>query len=68
MLSSSLDTETTGMSAVSDKVIELESSALYFFSLLNRQDSLYIDRIYDAYEDPKRPIPEEIARLTRSYR
>lgn len=57
-----LDTETTGMSALSDKVIELGMVRCTFS--LDRKILLSIDRIYDAYEDPKRPIPEEITKLT----
>ncbi|MCK0534820.1 MULTISPECIES: 3'-5' exonuclease [unclassified Anaerobiospirillum] len=57
-----LDTETTGMNAVSDKVIELGMVRCTFS--LDRKILLSIDRIFDAYEDPKRPIPPEITRLT----
>lgn len=57
-----LDTETTGMSAVNDKIIEL--GMVRCTCSLTRKCILSIDRIYDAYEDPKVPIPEEITSLT----
>lgn len=57
-----LDTETTGMSPITDKVIELGMVRCTFS--LDRKILLSIDRIYDAYEDPKRPIPPEITKLT----
>ncbi len=57
-----LDTETTGMSALSDKIIELGMVRCTFS--LDRKIILSVDRYYDAYEDPGRPLPEEITKLT----
>lgn len=57
-----LDTETTGMSPINDKIIELGMVRCTFS--LDRRILLSIDRIYDEYEDPKRPIPPEITALT----
>lgn len=57
-----LDTETTGMSPVKEKIIEL--GLVRCTVSLDRKLILSVDRVYDAYEDPKVPIPEEITRLT----
>ena len=57
-----LDTETTGMSALSDKIIELGMVRCTFS--LDRKIILSVDRYYDAYEDPGCPIPPEITVLT----
>lgn len=57
-----LDTETTGISHFNDKVIELGMVRCTFS--VSRRIILSIDRIYDGYEDPKRPIPSEITKLT----
>lgn len=57
-----LDLETTGMNPGFDKIIELGLvRCTYAF---DRKVILSIDKIYDAYEDPKRPIPPEITELT----
>lgn len=57
-----LDTETTGTNHYNDKVIELGMVRCTFS--FTRRRILSIDRIYDGYEDPKRPIPPEITKLT----
>ena len=57
-----LDTETTGMSAISDKIIELGMVRCTFS--FDRKIILSVDRYYDAYEDPGCPIPPEITQLT----
>ncbi len=57
-----LDTETTGISHYNDKIIELGMVRCTFS--FTRRRILSIDRIYDGYEDPNRPIPPEITKLT----
>ncbi len=57
-----LDTETTGMNPGRDKIIEL--GMVRCTVSLDRNIILSVDSIYDAYEDPKMPIPPEITKLT----
>ncbi len=57
-----LDTETTGINPTSEKIIEL--GMVKCAMSLDRKCILSIDRIYDDFEDPKRPIPPEITKLT----
>lgn len=57
-----LDTETTGMNPMTDKIIELGMVRCTFSK--DRKCLLSVDRIFDAYEDPKMPIPDEITKLT----
>lgn len=57
-----LDTETTGLHAGEDKIIELGMvRCTYSF---DRKIILSIDSFYDEFEDPGRPIPFEIQNLT----
>ncbi len=57
-----LDLETTGMTAGFDKIIEIGLvRCTYAF---DRKILLSIDKIYGAYEDPKKPIPPEITQFT----
>ena len=57
-----LDTETTGIDATKDHVIELGLVKATFS--LDRKLILSVDKYYDEFEDPKVPIPEEIVNLT----
>lgn len=57
-----LDTETTGMNAASDRIIEL--GLLRCSYSFNRRVLLSIDRYYDEFEDPGRAIPLEVQELT----
>lgn len=57
-----LDTETTGMSKDSDKIIELGMVKATFSYA--RKVILSIDRFYDSFEDPGKPIPMEVQQLT----
>lgn len=57
-----LDTETTGTNYDRDKIMELGMvRATYSF---DRRLILSVDAIYDELEDPLRPIPEEIQKIT----
>lgn len=57
-----LDTETTGMRAGTDKIIELGLvKVTYSF---DRKIILSIDKTYNAFEDPGMKIPDEITNLT----
>ena len=57
-----LDTETTGLSATDDAIIELGMVKLMYSKSLNRITSII--EVISVYEDPQRPIPEQITRLT----
>lgn len=57
-----LDTETTGFYPDSDKIIELALVRCSYS--IDRRMLLSIDRCYDGFEDPKRPLPEKIVELT----
>lgn len=57
-----LDIETTGLTAGADSIIEL--GLLQCSYSFNRRVLLSIDRVYNAFEDPGRPIPYEIQNLT----
>lgn len=57
-----LDTETTGVSSENDKIIELGMVKATFS--LDRKVILTIDRFFDSFEDPCKPIPKEIQQLT----
>lgn len=57
-----LDTETTGMLAGRDKIIELGMVRCTYS--VERKIILSVDRYFDAYEDPGAPIPPEIVKLT----
>ena len=57
-----LDTETTGMDARRNRIIELGMVKATFS--LDRKLLISVDRYYDEFEDPKTPIPEEISKLT----
>ncbi|MEJ2667190.1 MAG: 3'-5' exonuclease [Deinococcales bacterium] len=56
-----VDVETTGLSAASDRIIELGMVAFEF----DREGHIYalLDEL-SAFEDPGRPIPPEIVRIT----
>ncbi len=57
-----LDTETTGMFADKDRIIELGLvKATYSFT---RRRILSVDRLYDEFEDPQFHIPEAITSIT----
>ncbi len=57
-----LDTETTGMDPASDRIIELGMvRCSYSFE---RRVLLSIDKYYDEFEDPGRPIPAQVQELT----
>ncbi len=57
-----LDTETTGVDPVRNKVIELGMVKATFS--LDRKIILTVDSYYDEFEDPKESIPKEIVELT----
>ena len=57
-----LDTETTGMDPMKNKIIELGMVKATFS--LDRNLLLTVDRYYDEFEDPNEPIPPEITELT----
>ncbi len=57
-----LDTETTGLNPNEDKIIELGMVRATFS--VDRGLLLSVDDIYDGFEDPGRPLPPEIVRLT----
>lgn len=57
-----LDTETTGLDQLKDKIIELGMVKATYSK--NRNILLSVDRFYDEFEDPKIPIPEKITELT----
>lgn len=57
-----LDTETTGLSSNTERIIELGMVAASYSPSTQRLVS--IDRIFSEYEDPGKPIPEEITKLT----
>ena len=57
-----LDTETTGLSATEDAIIELGMVKLMYSKSLNRITSII--EVISVYEDPQRPITEQITRLT----
>lgn len=57
-----VDTATTGISAMNDKIIEL--SLVKCTMSVDRRCILSIDRIYNEFEDPQRPIPPNISKLT----
>ena len=55
-----LDTETTGLNPAEDKVIQL--SMLHF--TYDEQGIIKLGDLFDAYQDPGMPIPEEVTRIT----
>ena len=57
-----LDTETTGLLAKDDDIIELGLVKLLYSKSLNRITA--ITEVVSVYEDPMRPIPEFVTRLT----
>ncbi len=57
-----LDTETTGLSPNTEQIIELGMVSASFSPSAKKLVS--IDRIFSEYEDPGKPIPEEITKLT----
>ena len=57
-----LDTETTGLSAADDAIIELSMVKLMYSKSLNRITS--IEDVISVYEDPQRPISAFVTRLT----
>ncbi len=57
-----LDTETTGMDPTSDRIIELGMVRCSY--AFERRVLLSIDKYYDEFEDPGKPIPAEIQNLT----
>ena len=57
-----LDTETTGLSAADDAIIELGMVKLMYSKSLNRITS--IEDVISVYEDPQRPISAFVTRLT----
>ena len=57
-----LDTETTGMDPLKNKIIELGMVKATFS--LERKLLISVDRYYDEFEDPQEPIPPEIVALT----
>ena len=57
-----LDTETTGLSAADDAIIELGMVKLMYSKSLNRITS--IEDVISVYEEPQRPISEFVTRLT----
>ncbi len=57
-----LDTETTGLTAATDAIIELGMVKILYSKSLNRITSI-VD-VVSLYEDPQRPIPENITQLT----
>lgn len=57
-----LDTETTGLSCNTEQIIELGMVSASFSPSAKKLVS--IDRIFSEYEDPGKPIPAEITRLT----
>ena len=57
-----LDTETTGLSTNTERIIELGMVSASFSPSAKKLVS--IDRIFSEYEDPGKPVPEEITRLT----
>ena len=57
-----LDTETTGMDANNEKIIELGMVRVTYS--FDRKIMLSIDKIYDEFEDPGKEIPLEIQQLT----
>lgn len=57
-----LDTETTGLDYKSDKIIEIGMVKITYS--WDRKIILSIDDIYDEFEDPHFPIPENITAIT----
>ncbi len=57
-----LDTETTGLSTNTEQIIELGMVSASFSP--SQKKLVSIDRIFSEYEDPGKPIPEEISKLT----
>lgn len=57
-----LDTETTGINKETDKIIEL--GMVKAVCSADRNIILSVDKAYDAFEDPGRPIPMEVQKLT----
>ena len=57
-----LDTETTGINKDNDKIIEL--GMVKAICSADRNIILSIDKVYDAFEDPGKPIPMEVQKLT----
>lgn len=56
-----LDTETTGFDPRNDKVIEL---AMLRFEYDAEGNVYGVQELYDAFEDPGRPLPDEVVGLT----
>lgn len=56
-----LDTETTGRDKTKDSIIEIGLRIFYYNDL---GEVLSLGRSYDAFNDPGRPLPEEIVALT----
>ncbi|MBW3243596.1 hypothetical protein KUV57_13060 [Epibacterium sp. DP7N7-1] len=56
-----LDTETTGVNTMKDKVIQLAMRKFTF----DDQGILSLGDVFDRFRDPDMPIPEEVVKLTR---